>query len=209
MIRIVLIDDHPLAVKGIGTWLEGSTVSEGSDSARFSIVGAAGNLAEARMLLEKCEPLPEIIILDLSLGTEDGLEFIPMLKEICAKRNADTGPGILVCSMHEDPFLVKRALDAGVKGFVSKSADAGEIIAAIDAILAGKNYIDDKYRIKSPDRWPNLTPRENEIVSLIRRSMDNQQIARRLGLSIRTVENHLVRIYSKTGVSSRRELLDF
>ena len=214
MIRIVLIDDHPLAVKGIGAWLEGSVNSNGSacdeslsDTGPFHITGSAGNLADARSLMEQCDPLPDVIILDLSLGNEDGLDFIPLLSEICAKREAPL-PGILLLSMHEDPFLIQRAFDAGVKGYVSKSANSGEIIAAINAILAGKTYLAEKYKVQDSGPWARLTPRENEIVSLLRRSMDNHQIAKHLGLSIRTVENHLARIYAKTAVSSRRELMD-
>ena len=199
MISIALIDDHPLAVKGLGAWLE--------TGGAFRITGSAGNLAGARSLMENCEPLPDIVILDLSLGSEDGLDFIPALKEICAKRKVPL-PGILLCSMHEDPFLIQRAIDAGIKGYVSKSADSMEIICAINAILAGDEYINEKYRIQSPGPWARLTPRENEIVSLLRRSMNNHQIARHLGLSIRTVENHLARVYMKMGVSSRRDLLE-
>ena len=204
MISIVLVDDHPLAVKGIGAWLQG-TKSNGES--RFTIVGTAGNLEEAGSLLEKLDPLPDIIILDISLGAEDGLDFIPVLKEICTKRKAPL-PGILVCSMYEDPFLIQRAVDAGAAAYVSKSEESGEIIAAIEAVMDGQTYINDKYRIHNPELWTFLSRRENEIVSMVRRSMNNQQIAEQLGLSIRTVENHLARIYVKTGALSRRDLFD-
>ena len=199
MIQIVLIDDHPLAVNGIGTWLSGT--------GRFAVSGAAGSLADARSLLVNLGSLPDIIILDLSLGTEDGLEIIPALKEICAARKA-AQPGILICSMYEDPFLIQRAFDAGASAYISKSADFGEIIAAIDAILAGKNYLDAKYQLQNPNLWADLTPRESEIVSLLKRSMNSRQIASTMGLSIRTIENHLAHIYVKTGTASRQELME-
>ena len=200
MISIALIDDHPLAINGIGAWL--------SNTGRFTIAGTAGTLAEARALLKKLDPLPEIIILDVSLGAEDGLEFIPTLKEISAKRDAPL-PGILVCSMYDDPFLVQRAIELGASAYVAKTADSGEIITAIDAILAGNTYVNNKYRIKAPNQlWSKLTPRENDIMALIKRSFSNRQIARRLGLSIRTIENHLAHIYVKTETASREELME-
>jgi NarL family two-component system response regulator LiaR len=201
MIDIFLIDDHPLAINGIGSWL--------GNTGRFAVAGTAGTLAEAHSALEKLDPLPQVVILDVSLGAEDGLEFIPALKEICAKKPAAVLPRILVCSMYEDPFLVKRALSEGANAYVAKSADASEIITAIDAILSGKTYVNEKYKIKEPkSAWSALTLRENEIVSLIKRSMSNRQIAKQMGLSIRTVENHLSHIYVKTGASSRSELFD-
>ena len=126
MIQIFLIDDHPLAINGIGAWL--------CTTGRFAISGTAKNLGEASILIRHLDPLPHIVILDVALGGEDGLDFIPMLKEICAERNAPV-PGILVCSMYEDPFLVKRALDSGAKAYVAKTAESGEIIDAIETIL--------------------------------------------------------------------------
>ena len=199
MIQIVLIDDHPLAVNGIGAWLSGT--------GRFAVSGAAGSLAEARSLLGRLDPPPQIIILDLSMGQEDGLDFIPVLEEICEARNIPQ-PGILICSMYEDPFLIQRAFNAGASAYVSKSADFTEIISAIDAILAGKKYVNEKYQILDPKIWAALTPRESEIVSLLKRSMNNRQIARSLGLNLRTIENHLAHIYVKTGATSRQELVE-
>jgi NarL family two-component system response regulator LiaR len=200
MTTIALVDDHPLAIKGIGAWL----IATG----RFSISGTAKTLAEAESLMEHLDPLPDIIILDISLGAEDGLAFFPILKEICRNRKA-TLPGVLVCSMHEDPFLIQRAMDSGARAYVAKSAESEEIVTAIDAILAGKSHVDPRYSIHTQNHaWTTLTPRENEIVSLIKRSMSNKQIAKQLGLSIRTVENHLAHIYVKTDTANRAGLME-
>ncbi|WP_461256733.1 response regulator [Treponema sp. R80B11-R83G3] len=200
MINIALIDDHPLATNGIGAWLSGT--------GRFTICGTAKNLDEASALMKQLENLPDIIILDISLGTEDGLDFIPMLKEICAKRDAPM-PKILVCSMYEDTFLIQRAIDQGAGAYVSKSSESGELITAIDALLEGGNYINPRYRIKKPKHSLSLlTPRENEVIVCIKQNMNNKQIAKRLNITIRTVENHISHIYLKTGASSREELLE-
>jgi len=214
MIPIMLIDDHPLAINGIGAWLSGT--------GRFTISATAGNISEAVSLIESMNELPEIIILDISLGEEDGLEFIPKLEEICKKKNAaafpqDTAPdasaaimpNILVCSMYEDPFLIQQAFDMGAKAFISKSAKSSEIITAIDALLEGGTYINPRYKLDDLNQeWSLLSRRENEIVALIKRNLHNRQIAKRLCLSLRTVENHISRIYFKTGTKSREELIN-
>jgi len=214
MIPIMLIDDHPLAINGIGAWLCGT--------GRFTICGTAENIAEAVSMIESMNDLPKIIFLDISLGEEDGLDFIPKLKEICKKKNAaafstDTAPGastaimpnILICSMYEDPFLIQQAFDMGAKGFISKSAKSSEIITAIDALLEGGTYINPKYKLDNQNNaWSLLSRRENEIVSLIKRNLNNRQIAKRLCLSLRTVENHITRIYFKTDTKSREELIN-
>jgi len=196
MTTIALIDDHPLAINGIGAWLKGT--------GRFEIAGTAGTLSEAGALMERLETLPDIVILDVSLGADDGLSFIPALREICAKRNAAL-PGILICSMYEDAFIVQRALDMGARAYVPKSAESNEILAAVDALLAGETYINEKYR---PQNFTLqvLTRRENEIVSMIKRSFSTKEIAKRLEISLRTVENHLAHIYAKTGTKKREDL---
>ncbi|WP_461255080.1 response regulator [Treponema sp. R80B11-R83G3] len=205
MISIALIDDHPLLTNAIGVWLEAT--------GRFIIAGTADSLAQARALMKELDPLPQIVILDISMSggnnvQEDGLTFIPELKEVCKGRKAPT-PDVLVCSMYEDSFLVQRAMELGAKGYVAKSAVADEITAAIDAILAGETYT--SVKIKKQDQKKTflaLTRRESEIVSLVKQSLSNQQIAKMLKLGNRTLDNHLRNIYEKTGVSSRKELFD-
>jgi len=206
MIPIMLIDDHPLAINGIGAWLIGT--------GRFTICATAGNITEAVSLIEGMNELPEIIILDISLGEEDGLEFIPKLEELCKNKNANGSsdaliPNILVCSMYEDPFLIQQAFDMGAKAFISKSAKSSEVITAIDALLEGGTYINPNYKLDNLNQaWSLLSRRENEIVALVKRNLNNRQIAKRLCLSIRTVENHITRIYFKTDTKSREELIN-
>ena len=214
MIPIMLIDDHPLAINGIGAWLSGT--------GRFTICGTAENITEAVSLVESMNVMPKIIFLDISLGEEDGLDFIPKLKEISKKKitaafpqdtapdaSAAIMPNILVCSMYEDPFLIQQAFDMGAKGFISKSAKSSEIITAIDALLEGGTYINPKYKLDNQNKpWSLLSRRENEIVALVKRNFNNRQIAKRLCISIRTVENHITRIYIKTGTKTREELIN-
>ena len=158
--------------------------------------------------MELLEPLPDIVILDVSLGKEDGLDFIPALKDICAEKKVKM-PGILVCSIYEDPFLIQRALDCGGNAYVSKCAESSEIITAIDKILAGESYVNPKFKIPTLNNGGEvLTCRENVIVSLIKQSYSKKQIAEHLGVSVRTIENHLANIYFKTNTKSRDDLLE-
>ena len=198
MITIALIDDHPLMINGIGAWL--------CSTGRFEVAGTAGSLEGARSLFERLDSMPGIVILDISLGTEDGLSFIPMLKKICAKRKAAL-PGILVCSVHGNSYHIKRALDLGATAYVEKAAAPSEIITAIDSILEGKTYVNPKYLQQAQNQNISpLTRRETEVAALAKLSLSTKQIAQRLGLSVRTVDNHLARIYAKTGKGSREEL---
>jgi DNA-binding NarL/FixJ family response regulator len=205
MIPVVLIDDHPLMSSGIGAWL--------SASGRFSIAGTAETLAQARTLMANINPFPQIVILDISLEKENGLEFIPEIKQLSEKRKAPA-PGIVICSMHEDLFLIRQAMELGAAAccaavFVAKSAGTSEILTAIDAALAGNTYVNPKYKIHEQHHaFASFTPREKEIIALRKQSLTNQHIAERLHISIRTVESHLAHIYEKAGVASWEELIN-
>jgi NarL family two-component system response regulator LiaR len=198
MIQVVLIDDHPLAINGIGAWL--------SATGRFSIAGTAGSAAETRALLESPESLPPLFILDIALGKENGLELIPLIKETAQKRKAPL-PGIVVCSMYDDVFVIQSAFNAGADAFISKSADINEIISAIDTVAAGEKYLNEKYKtLIEEGAASGLTAREREIVALVKQSLSNDQIAKKMDISVRTVQNHLAHIYVKTNTHSRSEL---
>jgi NarL family two-component system response regulator LiaR len=111
--------------------------------------------------------------------------------------------------MYEDPFLAQNALDTGARTYITKSADIREIIAAIDAALAGEPYLNPAYELPTR-KWASagLSVREREIVALIKQSLSNKQIAKKMGFSVRTVENHLSHIYAKTNTNSRSELAE-
>jgi len=105
--------------------------------------------------------------------------------------------------------LIQHAMDSGAKAYVPKSAESGEILTAIDALLEGGSYINPRYRVKTPKHsWSLLTGRENEIVACIKQNMNNRQIAKRLNISVRTVENYISHVYNKTGAASREELME-
>jgi NarL family two-component system response regulator LiaR len=204
MQTVLLIDDHVMVRRG----LEARLIATG----RFRIAGEAASLPEARNLLTSAELPPDLIILDLELGDDNGLELIGALKKqygASGKVPCGTIPAILVYSVFEDPFRIQSALHLGARGYVSKSAGEDELLAAVDAVLAGRIWLDPQLELKSkivPDIYALFTKREREILALVQKRYDNATIAKKLALKIRTVENYLSRIYAKTGAATRNEL---
>jgi NarL family two-component system response regulator LiaR len=201
---VLLVEDHPLTRHGLISCLE--------DSGRFSVTGTAGSLEEGRRVIEETSgPLPGVIILDIRLGGENGLEFIEFLKGRC-KTCGIPMPAVLVCSDYEDPFRIRTAYQLGATGYVSKSANEEELLRAIDTVLSGEEYIDPGLKLKidrAPDVYGRFTRREREILIMIKQNYTNQRIAKELAISLRTVENHISHIYLKTGLFTRQELIDF
>jgi NarL family two-component system response regulator LiaR len=203
-IRVLFIDDHPLIRRGFSSFLAGT--------GRFDITGEASSLEEAETLLTDMDGQPDLIILDISLGEENGLDFLKTLKNFFSHAGKPEGkaPAALVYSTFEDPFRVQHALALGALGYIPKSADEKELLTAIDTVLSGRRYVYRDLELKIHER-PNyynlLTSKEREILDLIKQHYNTRRIARILAVSQRTVENHLSHIYLKTGFSSRENLL--
>ncbi|MFP3042172.1 response regulator transcription factor [Treponema primitia] len=205
MLTIFLVDDHVMVRRG----LEARLAATG----RYRIAGEAASLSGARGLLASPEFPPDLIILDLELGDENGLELIGTLeKQHVAAGELSRGriPAILVYSVFDDPFRIQSALHMGARGYVSKSAGEAEMLAAVEAVLAGRIWLDPRLELKTkamPDIYALFTKREREILELVQKRYDNGAIAKKLSLSLRTIENYLSRIYAKTGAATRNELL--
>jgi NarL family two-component system response regulator LiaR len=130
--EVMLIDDHPLTNHGLASFLE--------ETSRFSVSGQANTLSEAFCLIEESKNLPSLIVLDILLGKENGLDFLPFLKSFCRKKRISI-PAVLVCSVLEDPFRIQTALKLGVSGYISKTGTKAELLHAIDTVLGGEVYI--------------------------------------------------------------------
>jgi NarL family two-component system response regulator LiaR len=201
MLKVLLIDDHPVTNAGLAACLERTD--------RFTVTGQAASLSEAICFIEEAETPPSCIILDIQLGGDNGLEFLPFLDIYC-KKHKTAKPPVLVCSVIEDPFRIQNALDLGAAGYLPKSGSLDEIVTAIDTVLKGETYIPERHKIKvgeNPELFTLLTPRETEVLALIRQNLTNTQIAESLGISEQTVKNHITNIYFKTGAENREGLL--
>jgi len=197
----MLIDDHPMLNYGLAACLE--------ETGRFSISAQATSLSEAQCIIKDAKTLPSLIILDILLGEENGLDFLSFLDDFC-RTSLQTKPPVLVCSVLEDPFRIRSALSLGASGYIPKTGTKTELISAIDTVLQGGLFVPDEYTgalHEASSIHARFTKREITVLNLIKQNKTNQQIAQNLNISLRTVENYISNIYFKTGAENRLELL--
>ena len=198
--EVLVIDDHPMLNAGIVSILEATGL--------FTVSAQAASLSQAMAFIEKSETLPSLIILDLLLSEDNGLDFLPMLEKHCIDKKIKKPP-VLVCSALGDSFKIQTALKLGAAGFLSKTGGKAELLKAIDTILCGKVYISGELNIKLNENshiYAKFTKRETDVINLLKQNKTNQQIASALSISLRTVENYISKIYFKTGFGSREEI---
>ncbi|MDF8362471.1 response regulator [Achromobacter anxifer] len=204
-IRLLLIDDHPLVRDGLRLRLE--TVPQ------LLVVGEAGNAAAAQAFLAACmaeDPqggtLPHLALMDLNMPGVGGLELTALLHERYPQI------AVLVLSMHDNPEYMVQAVKAGARGYLLKDEPAHEIVTAIDAVMAGRNYFSAAVAVRlSQATAPAtmLTQRERDVLRHIASGEANKQIAQALGLSVRTVETHRLNIKRKLGIDGQAELIKY
>ena len=196
VIRILLVDDHPMVREGLRARL--------SSAPRLLVVGEAGDAAEALLRLTDCAP--DVVLQDVGLKDGNGIDLVQAMLE----RQSDLR--VLMFSMYDNPEYVQRALQAGARGYVLKDAPASEILAAIDAVAAGGTFLSPAvsrrlFRAQQPR--PILSPREAEILSALGRGESSKQIAKALDLSVRTVEAHRQSIKRKLELDGQAELIKY
>jgi len=211
--NVLLIDDHPMVNSGLTSFLE--------ETGCFKVTGKVTSLEQAKQFIETTAAskeaasleanFPAFIILDILLGDENGLDFLPFLEGFCQKKIIPKPP-VLVCSVLEEPFRIQSALEKGASGYVSKTGDKKEILDAMTAILRGEIYISQEHSAKIMNTYglyAKFTKRELEIINLVKKNKTNKQISQELCINIRTVENHISNIYFKTSAKNREDLLRF
>lgn len=194
---IIIIEDHPVVQEGI--------ISHFEKTGKWRITGTASNLENAKELLTA--NTADIILLDIQLENELGLNIIPWLKQQYGHN--DTLPIFAVYSSYNDFVHVSAALSKGVRVYMCKHHKLIDLEKALYDALEGKTYIDDCVQSKLDtvaDILSLLTKREKEIFAMVKSSLSNKEIAQRLDISHRTVENILSCIYDKVGVKSRQDL---
>lgn len=210
-IRVLLIDDHRSVLWGLEKLID-------SQKPKMCVVGKFTSFAEASNELEKLNP--DIILLDLDLGTEHGLDILPRLTSI-------TQAKVLILTGSRDPVLHDKAVIAGAKGVLEKENSAETILTAIERVNEGQLWLDQARmgRIilelsrkksaeeKNPDRIKieSLTARERNIVTAVtvRAGATGNDVAKLLHISESTLRNHLSSIYTKLELSNRLELWDY
>ncbi len=197
---LFVIDDHPVLREGI------KMLAESAGDVR--VVGASASASGA------IEPLgrlsPDVVLLDLDLGEEDGLAWLPRLVE-AAPRSA-----VLILTALRDRARDEDALRAGARGLLLKDAPPDVLLSAIRSVAAGALWFDPRALAarggepppaSEPAGIQDLTAREREVVALVAEGMRNEEVGRRLGISEKTVRNHLTAAFQKLGVSGRLELV--
>jgi len=201
-VRVLIVDDHALFREGIRMILEAQPDIE--------VVGEAGDGGEALALVEQTRP--DIVILDIAMPGLDGLE--------ATKRIKATHPEvrILVLTMHDHKEYVLPMLRLGASGYVVKRAAASELVQAIRSVYRDESYLHpsaaravlEEYRRRAvPDEEGGLTEREKEVLRLIAEGLTNQEIARRLYISVRTVETHRKNLMEKLGLHTSADLVRY
>ena len=187
--RVVIVDDHPMVAEGIQSILES-----------FDDVAVIATLSDGQQIIDQVEALnPDVILLDLNMPGIGGLSTT----EIILERRPDTR--ILILSMHDSPEYISSALSHGAVGYVLKDVPTDEIKQAIDAVMAGNEYLSTGVQERlSPKGGAHeqLTNREQTILLQLARGLSNKEVAFELDISVRTVETHRKNIKKKLGISS-------
>ena len=167
-------------------------------------MGTAASLDEAKKLFKSLDNAPDLILLDIELGKEWGLDII-------GDKSFGRGkfPPVLVFSVYDDFAHINAALRSGAKGYVCKSQSGAELLEAMEDVSSGKTSFPlallQRMAITN-DKILGLSKKEQEVFSMVQHGKNNKEIAADLGVSIRTIENNLSIIYDKKGAKDRREL---
>lgn len=195
-VRILLIDDHPAVRHGLALLLALDD---------HEVCGEAGNRAEMLQQLDACQP--QMALLDLQLGNQNGLDLIDDLRQRAIP--------VLVYSMHEDAKTISGVFARGAQGYVCKREVSDILLNAVRAVLSGQRHLSPLaaqnlagglIAAQSAGSGGELSEREQQIIELLGRGCGKQEIAERLAISVRTVESYCTRAIDKLSVNGMKEL---
>jgi two-component system, NarL family, response regulator NreC len=202
VIGIVVVDDHAVVRSGLRLLLDAEEDLE--------VLAEAGNAREA--VFEVRAHKPDVILLDLVMPGESGIEAVPKLLHEAPDAK------ILVLSMQDDPQYVREAFAVGATGYVLKEAADADVVDAIRQVAAGGSYVHptlgarmvaaDAAAFAAAEADP-LSEREREVLRLLALGHTNQEIAKQLFISVRTAETHRAHIMRKLGLETRAELVRY
>jgi len=201
-IRVLIVDDHAVVRAGLKLLVDAEEDLE--------VVGEAPSGREA--IFEARSAKPDVILMDVMMPGETGLHTLPALLH----EHPETK--ILILSMEDDPRYVREAFAAGANGYVLKEAAETELIGAIREVSRGGRYVHPELGARlidaaaaaqrRADEDP-LSGREHEVLGLLAHGHTNQEIAKRLFISVRTAETHRAHIMQKLRLESRAQLVDY
>jgi DNA-binding NarL/FixJ family response regulator len=200
-VTIIVVDDHVVIRKGLRTLLE--------ERSGWKVIAEAVNGREA---VEKAARLrPNLVVMDLSMPELNGLDATRLILK------AVPNTRVVILTMHNTEELVEKTLQAGARGYVLKSDTERDLITALEAVLDNRTFFtpasgeyDSEYvRRTCSDRpeVPTLSFRERQIIQLLAEGKSNKEVADRLGISVRTAENHRAKIMRKLRLRSLSDLV--
>lgn len=204
--KVLIVEDHPLFAKGLVQLI--------NSQPSLKVVGEVHNGNDALQALDNLGP--DLAIVDLNLGEEDGLSLINSMKS----RRQETI--ILVLSMHEERYYAERALRAGARGYIMKSEASTRVLDAVQTVLAGKVWISEREKehllehmaggqsLKEGKPWlasvQSLSPRQLQIFQLIGKGWGTIEIATKFNISVKTVDTHKANLKDKLHCASSQQL---
>lgn len=191
-IRVFLVDDHALVRVGMRMILSAETDIE--------VVGEADNGEEALPQIRRLKP--DVVLCDLHLPGVSGLEVTERIVR------GDHGTRVIIVSVLQDGPMPKRLLEVGASGYVGKGGDAAELLRAVRDVARGKRYLASSIAQNlalsgltgNDSPFDALSPRELEVAMMLTQGLRQEDIARRLSLSAKTVNTHKTRLFEKLGI---------
>jgi two-component system, NarL family, invasion response regulator UvrY len=202
MIKILIVDDHPIVREGLKKILS-----------LYDDIKVTGEAESANEALEKCTNNTfDLIILDISMPERSGLDIVKDLKKICSKTH------ILILTMHSEDFYAIRAFKSGISGYLNKGSASEQLITAIRQIMAGKKYVSPELvnvlatNLEKPsDEMLHefLSNRELEVLCAIAKGKSIEDISNELNLSKSTIHTYRRRIFSKMRFNNNAEVIHY
>ncbi|MBA6293799.1 response regulator transcription factor [Colwellia sp. MB3u-70] len=198
MIKVLLVDDHPL-------FREGLTYRLSLDD-DIAVVGEAENGRQALELIKRLEF--DIVLMDINMPDMDGMYVLELIKE----QGIDCK--VLMLSMHDNKEYILGAMRHGADGYILKDVPGQELIEAIKKVISGKNYFSSEVteilsKELSGEQRGIVTRREQLVLRLISQGLNNKRIAQEINVSVRTVETHKRNIKQKLGIDSTMGLMRY
>ena len=200
-IRVLVCDDHALLRSGLRLLLEGED--------DLAVVGEAANAEQA---IERARALaPDVVLLDIVMPGRNGVDALPDLLAAAPQTK------VLMLSMQDDPTYVRKAFAAGATGYLLKEAADVELVQAVREVAAGRSFVHPALGARLAAAEPNvpssghepLSEREHEVLRLLALGHTNQEIAKLLSISVRTVETHRAHLVRKLGLKTRAEIVRY
>ncbi|MCK4486935.1 MAG: response regulator transcription factor [Desulfobacterales bacterium] len=205
---VLIVDDHPLFREGLKSLI--------SRNPRFEVVGEAGNGREGLRMSKRLKP--DLVVMDLSLPDKSGIDVTRNIRSLLPETR------VMIVSMHSKIDYITEAFQAGATGYVVKESATDRLVQGLEAVSKGEYFLDASLSHKvvnklmefpekeakiTDARYETLTPREQQVMRLLAEGFSTKEIAEKLFISRKTVENHRANIMNKLDLHSTMELVRY